>query len=190
MSDVPWAWYLSRASALVGFSLLYISIFLGLAVRTPFLNKIIKPVYSLRAHCWISLQALIFALIHGLALLFDKFIDFSLADIFIPFVSEFETGLIALGIISFYLMIILVVSSYLKQYVSQRVWRALHSLNVGLYMASIIHAFYLGTDMKEEMIRNVFIYANLLLIALFAVNILIRLRLVVGKKIENNENLR
>jgi hypothetical protein len=125
--EIPWAWYAVRANAFVGFLLLYVSIFLGVSLRIPFLNKIIKPIYSLNGHCWISVMALIFAAIHGSSLLFDKFLVFSLEDILLPFHSAYKPVLVGLGIISFYLMMILTVTSYLKKYSSHRFWRYLHS---------------------------------------------------------------
>ena len=45
-------------------------------------------------------------------------------------------------------MIILVATSYARKYISQKVWRTIHFLNIALYIFSIIHAFYLGTDLK------------------------------------------
>jgi methionine sulfoxide reductase heme-binding subunit len=181
--DIPYAWYLTRSSALVGFFLLYISIFLGLAVRTPLLSKIIKPVYSLKIHCWISLQALIFVLIHGLSLLFDKYIAFGWKNILIPFypltesqAQRIDTGFLALGIIGFYIMLLLVATSYLRKGLSPSLWRSIHFLNAGLYVITIIHALYLGTDLKSEgLARSIFIYANGFLVFLFMINLLIRL---------------
>jgi methionine sulfoxide reductase heme-binding subunit len=181
--DIPYAWYLTRSSALIGFFLLYISIFLGLAVQTPLLNRIIKPIYSLKIHCWISLQALIFVAIHGTNLLLDKFIDFSWKNILIPFypltenqAEQIDVGFLALGIIGFYIMLLLVASSYLRKGISSSLWRAVHFLNIGLYVTIIVHALYLGTDLKTEgLARSIFIYANGFLIFLFIINIIIRL---------------
>jgi methionine sulfoxide reductase heme-binding subunit len=174
-NEIPWAWYISRSSALVGFLLLYISIFLGLSIRTPLLKKIISPVYSANVHCWISLQALFFAFVHGVALLFDKFINFSLAEIFIPFASSYEPTLVALGILGFYLMLILVVTSYSKNFISEKLWRAVHFSNILLYIIVIIHAIKLGTDMKVPVVLNIFIWANAFLFFLILVNIISRL---------------
>jgi methionine sulfoxide reductase heme-binding subunit len=181
--ETSWAWYLTRSSALLGFFLLWISIFLGVSIRTPLLNKIIKPVYSVSIHGWISLQALFFALVHGISLLFDKLLSLNIFNIFIPFypLSEKQENIInpdflALGIISFYVMLILVLTSYLRKFIPRYLWRAVHSLNIGLYVVVVIHALYLGTDLKTEgLARNIFIYANIFLAALFIINILVRL---------------
>lgn len=175
-NEIPWAWYTSRASAFVAFILLYLSIFLGLTLRISWLRKIFSPVYALDTHCWISLYATIFAFIHGGVLLLDKFLKLTVADLFIPFVSKFETNLMAVGIIGFYLMIILVATSYGKKYMSHKLWRAVHFLNIILYVVVVIHAYYLGTDMKNDAIRNIFIYSNTFLILLMSVNMFLRIR--------------
>lgn len=176
--ETPWAWYLTRASALLGFLLLYISFLLGLSIRIPVLNKIIKPIYSFEIHCWISLQALLFALFHGLILLWDKFMGFGIKNVLIPFYPVAENQMaginsktLALGILSFYIMLILVLTSYLKKYISQAVWRGLHFLNIGLFIAIFIHALYLGTDLKSGPLRTAFIIANLLILLLLVINL-------------------
>lgn len=175
---------------MVGYFLLWISIFLGLSIRTPFLNRVIKPVYSYKIHCWISLQALIFAAVHGLSLLGDKYANFSLGNIFIPFFPQTGEGVnpefLALGIISFYIMIILVLSSYLKNRLSYSFWRGLHFLSIGLFVIVFIHALYLGTDMKSEIVRNIFIYANGFLAFLMVINLITR----IIKSFKTDENLR
>ena len=164
--SIPWDWYIVRASALVGFLLLYISVFFGTVSCLPGIRKYFLRLRSLNFHCWISLQALIFALIHGLALLFDKLIPFSFADILIPLHASYEPVLVGLGTISLYLVIILVATSYSRKYISQKIWRTIHFLNIFLYIFSIIHAFYLGTDLKSGMLREIFIWANGILILL------------------------
>lgn len=169
--QVPWDWYMVRASALIGFLLLYISIFAGTVSCLPGIRKYFLRLRSLNFHCWISLQALIFTLLHAVALLFHKFISFSWEDILIPFHSSFEPGLIALGIIGLYLMVLLVVTSYGRKFIPAKLWRAIHFLNLILYFLVIIHALYLGTDLKEGMLREIFIWANVVLILLLVFNL-------------------
>ncbi|NTW27686.1 MAG: hypothetical protein HGA36_05145 [Candidatus Moranbacteria bacterium] len=180
--ETPWAWYVSRVSGLVGFILLYISIFLALTIRVPFLRKLFSPLYALNAHGWIALQATIFAFIHGTVLIFDKFMGFNLFDVFVPFAANYERTLVAFGTISFYLMVILVVTSYARKYLSFKIWRAVHFLNIVLYFATIMHALYLGTDLKISLVRNIFIIANVFLIALMLVNMFILIRQNIARK--------
>jgi len=173
--QIPWDWYIVRASALVGFLLLYVSIFIGTVSCLPGIKKYFLRLKSLNFHCWISLQALIFALFHGVALLFHQFIKFSFADVFVPFHSSFEPILVGLGTSGFYLMLILVATSYARKYISAKIWRSIHFLNIGLYIVVIIHAFYLGTDLKTGLLREIFIWANGFLILLLLLNMINRI---------------
>lgn len=173
-SVIPWGWYVARSSGIVAFLLLYLVIFLGLAIRTPGLKKIIQPCYSYPIHCWLSIQALLFALIHSLSLLFDNFFTFSLRDIFIPFAFQSEKLNTNLGIIGLYLMIIIVISSYARRFIGQKLWRIFHFLNIVLYIFVVIHAFLLGTDLKIPLIRNIFIWLNAFLVFLMLNNLTFR----------------
>lgn len=170
-----WSWYITRAAGLISFLLLYIVIFLGLSIQTPILKKIIKPLFSLNVHAWLSVQVLVLVFVHALALLFDKFLEFNLVDIIVPFASDFHPPKLAAGILAMYLMIILIISSYLKRFISYKIWRAIHFLNIILYLFSAFHAFNLGTDLAGGIMRNVFIGANLFLIFIIIVNIVLRL---------------
>ncbi|MFA6160124.1 MAG: hypothetical protein WC678_03495 [Parcubacteria group bacterium] len=192
--EVPWGWYLTRVSALIGFFILYLSIFFGIAIRNPLLRKMISPIYSLDIHGWISLQALLFALLHGVSLLFDKFLAFNLANVFVPFfpLSESATKAgvqplyLAMGVVSFYLMLVLVVSSYLRKFINFRVWRFIHFFNLLLWIFVILHALQLGTDMKNVIVRNIFIYANVFLMFLFVVNLISRIFNSIKQRINTN----
>lgn len=174
-SETPWAWYISRAAGLVSFALLWFSIFLGISIRTPLLNRIIKPIYSRSVHQWVSLQALLFALLHGVALMFDATMHFSLLDIFVPFASSYQPALVALGTLAFYLMLLMIVTSYARDSLSQKTWRIVHTTNIILYAIGMIHSLYLGTDLQSGIARDIFIYTNAFLIFLFLANIEVRL---------------
>ena len=174
-ADVPWAWYVSRASGFVAFALLYFSVFLGLTLRIPFLRKMFAPGFASNAHCWISLQATLFVVLHAGILLFDNFFHLGWADLFVPFVSSYETGLMALGIFGFYLMVLLLVTSYARKYISQTLWRTVHFMNIVLYVIVLIHIMFLGTDMKNPVVFDIFLWANAFLIFLMLTNMQLRI---------------
>ncbi|NTU66518.1 MAG: hypothetical protein HGB08_01185 [Candidatus Moranbacteria bacterium] len=189
--DPSWPWYIIRSFGMVSFLLLYVSIFLGIAIRFPGLRRLINPAYSLDIHRLISVQALFFALFHGLAGMWDKYINLTLKDVFIPFASSYEPGMMALGTIAMYLMVALIVSSYLKSRIPYGAWRAIHSLNFFLYAFSFVHAIHLGTDLQSGVLRTVFIYANALLMALLIMSISLRaFNSYKSRRAENYEDIR
>lgn len=171
--DVAWSWYVTRATGLTSFILLYVVMFLGLSIRTPILNRLVSPLNALNVHTWLSVQALILVFVHGGALLFDKFLKFNLADVTIPFVSQVYTNQIAVGILATYLLIILLGTSYAKNILHYRLWRAIHFLNVAFYIMAVYHSLSLGTDLARGSFRVVFIWANVFLALLIVVNIVI-----------------
>lgn len=186
-SQTPWAWYISRATALIAFLLLFISIASGLTIRMPFVQRALPAGFSLKVHSWISLQALIFAFIHGGSLLFDKYLGLSIVNIFVPFTSPYQKNFIALGIIAFYCMLILVVTSYGRKYIAQRLWRVVHFLNIFLYLFALWHAFAIGTDLKNQNVKYLFIFANIFLLLLLLQHIGSRIYMAMKlKKIRQN----
>ncbi len=173
--ETPWAWYISRVSGIVAFLLLYLSMFLGLAIRLPILNKIISPADALKTHSWISVQAIVIALFHGVVLIFDKFMKFSLVDVFLPFASKYQTAFVGLGVLAFYLMLVLIVTSYLKKFILHKLWRVIHYFNMALYVFVFVHAMGLGTDLKNPTILAIFLVMNGLLALLIIANIAVRI---------------
>ena len=174
-AGVPWAWYLSRAAGFLAFALLYVSIFLGLTLRIPLLRKIFAPARASYVHCWISLQATLIVFLHAGVLVFDNFFHLTWQDLFVPFASSYQTIPMALGIFGFYLMVVLVATSYGKKYISRKVWRWAHSANVILYVIVLLHVFYLGIDMQNPVVFNVFLWANAFLVFLMLTNMQLRI---------------
>lgn len=188
--ETPWAWYVARMTGLVSFLLLYIVMFLGLSIRTPFLNKILKPIYSLNIHAWLSVQALILVFIHGGALLFDKYAKFGLLDISLPFFNKTYGLELAMGILAMYLMLVLIVSSYLRKFINYKIWRITHFLNIPLYAMAVYHGLYLGTDLADGAQRYIFIYANIFLAFIILINLSTRVIKFIQDKRHKYENIR
>lgn len=149
--ETPWAWYISRASGLLAFIFLWLTILLGLSIRNPLLKKIIAPIYSFDLHVFTAGTAIFWAIIHGTVLLFDRFIGFGVKDVAIPYFSKttfVDTNYLALGIMAFYAMVIMTVTSYLKKYLNFWVWRVLHFLHPFTFIFVVLHGYVIGTDMK------------------------------------------
>lgn len=183
-TEVPWFWYVTRVAGLVSFFLLYIVMFLGLSIRTPILNKIVKPIHSLNIHAWLSVQALILVIVHGGVLLFDKYAAFSWLDISVPFFNKTYGWSLAAGIMAMYLMLVLILTSYFKKFINYKVWRLIHFLNIALYAMGVYHALNLGTDLASGMGRTIFIGLNVFLAFIIVVNLSVRLVGAIRRKVQ------
>lgn len=177
LSETPWAWYITRSAGLLGFVFLWLSVFLGLSIRNNLLKMIVQPLYSFELHCFLGSSALFWAAIHGVAIIFDKFFGMGVKDILIPFYFEY-TGFIfdgvnylALGIVAFYLLIVLVFTSYFKNLLSQKVWRMLHFLNPVAFVFVVLHGYLIGTDMHNVYVRTIFLWSSVLLVLIYFSNL-------------------
>lgn len=180
-AETPWAWYLARMAGFLGFGFLWLTIFLGLSIRNPLLKKLVEPIYSFDFHCFLASSAVFWGLLHGLSLLLDHKFKFTFADIFVPlhFTGKLvDTTFLSLGIIALYIMIVLTFSSYLKQKISQRVWRWTHFLNPLALIFVAVHGVQIGTDLKIEWIRQAFLASVWLLVLLYLSSLLF---MVIGK---------
>lgn len=172
----PWAWYLARTFGLVGFSLLYLDMLFALVMRIPFLAIVFRKIIIAKTHQWLSIYAFIFVLSHGVVLLFDQYLDFGWLEVFVPFSAERFQLPIAWGILVFYSMLILIVTSYARTVINQRIWRLVHWLNIFVFVGGVIHAISVGTDLKNSTVYWIFLIANGLLAGLFGLNLFFRIR--------------
>ena len=175
-NDTPWAWYISRASGLMAYFLLWLVMFFGLAIRAPLIKRIFSPAFSYETHTWLSVQSLVLVFFHSGALLFDKYLQLKFLDLIMPFHAQIYTTEITFGILGLYLMIIIIVTSYFREALSQRLWRAVHWLNIVLFAIATLHAYLLGTDLRSGLTHNIFLTLNIILILLIMINLFAKLK--------------
>jgi len=168
--DAPWVWYTARVAGILAFIFLWLTVFLGLSIRNPILKKIIEPVYSFDFHCFVAALAVLWALVHGTVLIFDPKLGFHLKDVFLPFVSQttlVEPKYLALGIVAFYMMAVLTVTSYLRSHLNHKFWRVLHFFNPVAFLFVVTHGYMNGTDMKNFYVGSAFLFSSFLLVLIY-----------------------
>lgn len=149
-TEIPYAWYASRISGIVAFVLFGIIVSSGIVMTTDlaeskFLKYISKgKVFTL--HKLLVLIAVSIMSFHFLVLIFDKYLKPTIFDLLIPFKIGSNTNLIALGIIGFYLILTVTISSYLVEKLPKKLWRALHMLSFISFYIILFHGFFLGSD--------------------------------------------
>jgi DMSO/TMAO reductase YedYZ heme-binding membrane subunit len=145
MSEKVW-WYLSRSSGIVALVLLVLSVVWGILLATRVLKPMDRPSWLLDLHKWLGGTALVMTGLHMLGLYLDGYVEFGFAELLVPGASGYEPIAVAIGIVSLYVMIAVQATSYMRRWLSKRMWRGLHMLSYGLVWASAIHAGMAGTD--------------------------------------------
>lgn len=146
-SDPKVYWYLSRGTAFISLSLLWLSMALGLGMTSKMARLWPGAPASFAIHEYVSLLGLAFAIFHGLVLLGDHYINFTLAQIVMPFSTVGYRPLwVGIGQIGFYIWVIVALSFYIRPLIGQKTWKAVHYLSFLMYVMGLSHGLFSGTD--------------------------------------------
>jgi ferredoxin-NADP reductase/DMSO/TMAO reductase YedYZ heme-binding membrane subunit len=176
MNDPHIWWYISRASAVIGWALMTLSVVWGILLSTRVMRQIDNPGWLQDLHRYFGGAAIVMVSVHMLTLMLDGWLHLSLAEVLLPFTSHFKALPVALGVTAFYLLVAVQGTSLLMRYLPRRFWKVVHySSYVTLILVSF-HAAFSGTDVGTSWYRVVSI--GLILLAMLAVV----LRLVATKR--------
>lgn len=153
-SSVPW--YITRASAITAYLLMFAVTVLGTGMTNGFVYKILNPVRSWTTHKYVSIAMFAAIAVHGISLLFDKFVQFGIREILVPFVSSYQPVFVGLGIVAFYLVVATILISLLLRIRLPRFWRVTHYAAYPLFIFSFVHGVYSGTDSGTPFMKFVY----------------------------------
>jgi methionine sulfoxide reductase heme-binding subunit len=106
-------------------------------------------------HEVLGLATIVALVIHGFVLIGDNFVDWSIADVAVPFVTSYHSGSNGIGIISGYVFILLSITYYVRDRIGETNWTALHRLVLLAWVGSFVHTLGVGTDKDEVWFRLV-----------------------------------
>jgi predicted ferric reductase len=148
-------WYLSRASALVAFALVWLSMATGLIITNKLARLWPGGPIAFDLHQFTSLLGLAFGLFHALILLGDKYINYTLVQILIPFNSvDYKPIWVGLGQVGFYLLVIVSFSFYIRKRIGHRAWRVIHFFSFLALVLALVHGMLSGTDSALDWLRG------------------------------------
>jgi sulfoxide reductase heme-binding subunit YedZ len=137
-------WLTSRAAGIAALLLASLGVCVGLLMGGRFVRG---RGLDLRAtHEAISLATLSALVVHALALLGDQFLNPSLADLTVPFVSGYKTLWTTTGIVAGWGLLLLGGSYYARRLIGPRRWRLLHRFTVLFWALGVVHTLGEGTD--------------------------------------------
>ncbi|MEN8237911.1 MAG: ferric reductase-like transmembrane domain-containing protein [Actinomycetota bacterium] len=145
-------WYLSRSTGLVAAVLIIAAFIWGVLLSTQLVKPVKKPAWLLDLHRWLGTLAVVFVVLHLVALLADSYVEFDITDILVPFASEWKPAAVAWGVVGLYLLVIIQLSSWqpIRSRISRRVWHAVHLISFPLVWVVIMHSGAAGTDVTSR----------------------------------------
>jgi sulfoxide reductase heme-binding subunit YedZ len=146
-TSVPVAWLVTRAAGLTALALLSCSVWLGLAMSV----RLVPPARQKAAMAWhqsIMWCGIACAGLHGVALLLDPVMGFTLPVVLVPGLAPWRPYAVAAGIVAGWLMLALAVSFHLRRRLTQRRWRLVHYLGFAAFVGAVGHGLASGTDLR------------------------------------------
>lgn len=135
-------WLMTRAAGLVAFGLLWLSVMLGLLQSTGYFRM--AGVVDL--HTFVSVWSIYATVTHVVVLLFDHHSPYRIEEILIPFASRISPVLNGVGGIAFYIALGVSVTTYFRNRIGVKAWRAIHLTSLGAFLFALVHGLALGTD--------------------------------------------
>lgn len=141
-------WDVARAAGLVAYLFLTASVALGIALslgwRTTRWNRFVTN----EVHRFVTLLALLFLVLHGVAIVVDPFIKMSVTDVLIPFTTTYRPLWVGLGILGGYLVAAVYFSERVRGRIGYTWWRRFHGLAFAAYLMTLLHGITTGSDTR------------------------------------------
>jgi sulfoxide reductase heme-binding subunit YedZ len=168
-------WVIARSTGTAALVALTLSILTGIALRTGTFawlshNRGVRVVHGFLTVLWIPLS-----LAHVIALLFDRYAQFGILDLIIPFGVSYGRLAIGLGTISAQLIVIVLISTWLRSSLTLGQWQAFHRLSYVAFVAAFAHGIMSGTDLANPVVAAL-AWTTAVAVALVAVRRVTRAR--------------
>ena len=149
MNPQMW-WYVARSGGIVAWALVTFSVCWGLMMSTKAAAKASQPSKLLDVHRFLGGLAVVFTGIHVAGLVIDDFVHFGWLEVLVPWQSEWQKTAVAWGVIAFYLLLAIEITSLLMRRLPKSIWRHIHRSSLALYVFATYHGIQAGTDTANE----------------------------------------
>ena len=143
-------WYVSRATGLVSLILLTITLLLGVTASTRLASANWPRFVTQGLHRNVSLFAVVLLVVHVAAVVVDDYVPIHLSDVIIPFRAAYRPFWLGLGVVSFDLLIVLVITSLLRQRLGYGTWRVVHWIAYASWPLAVVHGLGTGSDPRQR----------------------------------------
>ena len=172
-SSSPFLWYLTRDMAIAAYFTLTLTVLFGLAISLARVTgeRVMWHIQDLH-YTFATLTGVLMAG-HMLTLLFDAYLPFSIANLLLPLSQPTSTFTVDLGVLGFYGMLALLLSSWFKKRMTYSLWRAIHYVSFVTLILVTVHGWLTGTDSATTLMRSLYFGCTLAVGALIAARIFI-----------------
>ena len=139
-------WYLSRASGMIAWIVLGITCLWAILLITRMLKPADRPAWLLDLHRYLGVLSLVTVGAHMATLVGDNWVYFGWRELFVPQASVWRTAAVTWGVLAFYLLMLIQLSSWVMKWLPRKLWHAIHLLSYVLFVMVTVHGFMAGSD--------------------------------------------
>ena len=151
-------WFVDRSAGEVTLLLMTVVVILGI-IRAALPASM--PLVMEGLHINIAFLTVVFGLLHLLGAILDPFARLGLADALVPFVSAYRGAWLGLGVISAYLYVVALVTSWPQRRIPRVYWLWLHRAMYAGWGVALVHSLGTGSDVRNQ----VFLVLNIVALA-------------------------
>lgn len=162
-AKTSWPWYVTRGSGLVAAAALVMLLLSGIGQVTGYSFTFLDPITAWATHRALGIAFGLAVIAHLLSLLFDHFVPFTIWQLLVPWLSPYKpltvgnvhlgSFYVALGVLAFYLVAIVIITSLLWVEKKPYLWKLIHLLSYIIMLLVFVHALYLGSDLAHGIFR-------------------------------------
>jgi predicted ferric reductase len=139
-------WAVGRGTGITALAFLTISVALGIATRSGRPLQALPRFAVADVHRFAALAATLLVALHITLLFLDPYAQLRLVDFVVPFLGAYRPLWQGLGTLAVDLLVVIIISSLLRQRLGLRAFRAVHWLTYALWPVALSHALGNGTD--------------------------------------------
>jgi ferredoxin-NADP reductase/DMSO/TMAO reductase YedYZ heme-binding membrane subunit len=146
LTDPHLWWYVTRASAMIAWVLATLSVVWGVLMSTRLLRNAGNAAWLQDLHRYFAGAGIVMVVLHLVSLSLDGWLAMTPAELFIPFATDYRPVAVAIGILAFYLLVAIQITSWFMTRLPKRLWRGVHLSAYVVIIAVAFHAGLAGTD--------------------------------------------
>jgi predicted ferric reductase len=154
--DDPFYWYLTRDLAIAAYLTLTLSVLLGLVVSLARVtgDRVMWQIREL--HYTLATLTGVLVAGHMLTLALDPYLPFSVTNLLLPLDQPMSPLTVDLGVLGFYSLVALLLTSWLRKRLTYTQWRAIHYVSFTTFVLVTFHGWLTGSDSREYWMKSIY----------------------------------
>jgi len=144
--DGPFLWFLNRGTGLVLLVLLTTAAVAGIFATRGRAGGRVPRFVTQTVHRDLALVSSVLLGVHVASAVADTYVDIRWWQAFLPVGATYKPLWLGLGALTLDVLLLVVVTSVLRQRLPHRAWRALHLTTYAAWGLSVAHGLGIGTD--------------------------------------------